>query len=102
MGNYLIPANTKKSQLILGFFTLFDLFMFLIGVSITLFLLFFIKTSNLFITLLILSPALISGFLVMPVPNYHNMFTLINNIYTYYSKRRKYYWRGWCANGKKR
>jgi len=29
--NYLIPANTKKSQLILGFFTKTDLIIFIVG-----------------------------------------------------------------------
>ena len=102
MGNYLIPANSKKSKLILGFFNPIDLIIFLIGVVITLVLLFVIRTSNIFLIILILLPALISAFLVMPVPNYHNMLTLLNNIYSYFSKRKKYYWRGWCANGKER
>ncbi len=101
MGNYLIPANSKKSKLILGFFNPIDLIIFLIGVVITLVLLFVIRTSNIFLIILILLPALISAFLVMPVPNYHNMLTLLNNIYNYFSKRKKYYWRGWCVNGKK-
>lgn len=102
MGNYLIPANSKKSKLILGFFNPIDLIIFLIGVVITLVLLFVIRTSNIFLIILILLPALISAFLVMPVPNYHNMLTLLNNIYSYFSKRKKYYWRGWCVNGKER
>ncbi len=102
MENYLIPANSKKSKLILGFFNPIDLIIFLIGVVITLVLLFVIRTNNIFLVILILLPALISAFLVMPVPNYHNMLTLLNNIYSYFSKRKKYYWRGWCANGKKR
>ncbi len=102
MGNYLIPANSKKSKLILGFFNPIDLIIFLIGVVITLVLLFVIRTSNIFLIILILLPALISAFLVMPVPNYHNMLTLLNNIYNYFSKRKKYYWRGWCVNGKER
>lgn len=39
MNNYLIPANSKKSQLILGFFTPIDLILFGSGVGITLILL---------------------------------------------------------------
>ncbi len=102
MNNYLIPANSKKSKLILGFFNPLDLIIFTVGVVLTLFLLFAFKSNNVIVMILDLLPALIASFLVMPVPNYHNMFTLINNIYTYFSKRKKYYWRGWCANGKKR
>lgn len=102
-GNYLIPANSKKSKLILGFFNVIDLVIFTTGVTITLALLFAVKSSNIYLMILILSPALISAFLVMPVPNYHNMFTLLNNIYQYYMKRKKYYWRGWCCrDGKER
>ncbi len=103
MGNYLIPANSKKSKLILGFFNPIDLVIFTIGCILTLILLFTIRTGNLFVTILDLLPALISAFLVMPVPNYHNMMTLLHNIYSFYFVRnRKYYWRGWCVNGKKR
>lgn len=97
-GDYLIPANSKKSQLILGFFNVIDLIIFGTGVILTLGLLLAVRSSNIYLTILILAPALISAFLVMPVPNYHNMFTLLNNIYNYYSKRRKYYWRGWCVD----
>lgn len=101
MGNYLIPANSKKSKLILGFFNSVDLIIFVTGVTITLALLFAIKSSDLWITIIKLLPSLIAAFLVMPVPNYHNMFTLINNIRTYFKKPKKYIWRGWCANGDK-
>ena len=66
-------------------------------------LLFAFRTGSLFVTIIDLAPALIASFLVMPVPNYHNMLTLISNIHAFYFvRRRKYYWKGWCANGKKR
>lgn len=96
MNNYLIPANSKKSQLILGFFTPVDLILFGSGVGVTLILLLAIQSANIGIMLLILAPALITGFLVMPVPNYHNVLQFIINIYTYFSDRRRYYWKGWC------
>lgn len=96
MNNYLIPANSKKSQLILGFFRGIDLILFGSGVGITLILLLTIQSANLGIMILILSPALITGFLVMPVPNYHNVLQFIVNLYTYFSERRRYYWKGWC------
>ena len=96
MNNYLIPANSKKSQLILGFFTGVDLILFGSGVGITLILLLTIQSANMGVMLLILAPALITGFLVMPVPNYHNVLQFIVNIYTYLSERRRYYWKGWC------
>ena len=46
--------------------------------------------------LLVLLPAMVSGFLVMPVPNYHNVLQLITNIITFLFNRRRYYWKGWC------
>lgn len=39
MNSYLIPANTKKSMLIFGLFTKFDLILFGIGVGLSLILL---------------------------------------------------------------
>ena len=96
MNNYLIPANSKKSQLILGFFRGIDLILFGSGVGITLILLLTIQSANMGVMLLILAPALITGFLVMPVPNYHNVLQFIVNLYTYFSERRRYYWKGWC------
>ena len=95
--NYLIPANSKKSMMILGFFTPVDLGIFIFGVGLSLLLLMLIKSSKLTITLLLATPALISAFLVAPIPNYHNVRTLIKNIYRFYTGRKKYYWRGWCV-----
>jgi len=97
--NYLIPANSKKSQLILGFFTPIDFALFASGVGITLLLLMLIQNANMTVMMLILSPALITGFLVLPVPNYHNVLQFIINVYTFFSNTRKYIWKGWCTNG---
>lgn len=97
MKNYLIPANSKKSQLILGFFTPVDLIIFGIGCTITLGLLFvFNSKMDIRGMLLILSPALISGFLVLPVPNYHNVLQLLTNIILFLLGRKRLYWKGWC------
>ncbi len=95
-GDYLIPANSKKSMLILGFFNWIDLIIFGSGVVLSLILLMAVKSSNIWLMMLVLSPALISGFLVLPVPNYHNMLTLLSNIYRYMTMRKQYYWKGWC------
>ena len=100
MGNYLIPANSKKSMLILGVFNYIDLIIFAIGVTVTLALLFIIRSSNIWLMCLVISPALISAFLVMPVPYYHNILTLLTNILLFITRPRRYRWRGWCANGK--
>lgn len=94
--SYLIPANSKKSQLILGFFTKLDLVVFLLGIGFTMIMLFLIDSNKLLILMLILSPALISAFLVMPVPYYHNIRQLITNIYNFIFGQNRYYWKGWC------
>lgn len=101
-GNYLIPANSKKSEMILGLFTPVDLILFLSGVGLTVILMLAIHTDSLTGMLLILLPAIVSAFLVFPVPNYHNVLQLIINIYTFFFVRqRTYKWRGWCyKNGR--
>lgn len=98
MNQYLIPANSKKSQLILGIFTPVDLAVFGTGVAITVFLLIIIKSSSMGQLLLMISPALFSALMIMPVPPYHNVMTLLGNIIKFYTGIKKYYWRGWCAS----
>lgn len=100
--NYLIPANSKKSMLILGFFTGVDLIIFGLGCTITLILLFMFNDKVAIGQLvLILSPALVSAFLVMPVPNYHNILQLITNIVMFVFGRKRLYWKGWCIRDEK-
>ena len=79
MNNYLIPANSKKSQLILGMFTMGDLIVFLVGVTITVALLLVFKTNSMAAMIGFASPALLAALLVAPVPNYHNVMQLISN-----------------------
>ena len=93
---YLIPANTKRGQLILGLFRPFDLALFGSGIFVTVVLLAFPPLSSTFVTILILSPALITGFLVMPIPYYHNMLIVIMELYEFLTERQTYRWKGWC------
>ena len=95
--SYLIPANSKKSQLILGFFTPVDLILFGSGCALTIILLMFVRNANLAQMIMILMPALITGFLVTPVLYYHNVLQFINNVVTYIFNPRRYYWKGWCV-----
>lgn len=100
MNQFLIPANSKKSMLIFGLFRPFDLALFGIGVGITLLLLMILPVSEIVYAVIALVPALISGFLVFPVPNYHNVRTVIMSVWNFYTERRVYYWKGWCfSNG---
>ena len=96
MNNFLIPANTKKSMLIFGLFTTFDLILFGAGVGLTLLLLLILPVEQITIAIVSLLPALITGFLVMPVPTYYNMRTLIMSVVGFYMNQRKFKWKGWC------
>ena len=95
--NYLIPANSKKSQLILGFFTPLDLILFGSRCRLTVLLLMLVRNANLTVMILILLPALITGFLVTPVLYYHNVLQFIINVISFIFNTRRYYWRGWCV-----
>lgn len=94
--NYLIPANTKRGKLILGLFRPFDLGLFVGGILTTLILLAFLPLASTWVSILILSPMLITGFLVVPVPNYHNMLNIIIEAYEFFTNRQTYRWKGWC------
>ncbi|MDD3340785.1 MAG: hypothetical protein PHN72_01090 [Bacilli bacterium] len=94
---FLIPANSKKSLLIFGLFTPFDLILFGSGVGITTLLLLTLPVEQLSIAVLALMPALICGFLVLPIPNYHNMITIIKNAIDFFTNRQRFVWKGWCV-----
>lgn len=95
--SYLIPANSKKSQLILGFFTPIDLILFASGCGLTLLLLMLVRNASAVEMIIILLPALFTGFLVTPVLYYHNVLQFIINVVSFVFNTRRYYWRGWCV-----
>lgn len=95
-GNYLIPANSKKSILIFGLFKKEELIMFGICLGITLLGLATLPVGNTTVAIIVLLPTLVAGFLVMPVPNYHNVLTVIISAYHFFFDRQKYVWKGWC------
>ena len=95
-GEYLIPANTKRGRLILGWFRPFDLALFGCGILVTFVLLAFVPMPNIGMLMVVLAPALITGFLVMPVPYYHNMLNIIVEMYEFFTNRQTYRWKGWC------
>ncbi len=97
MNNYLIPANSKKSQLIFSMFTWFDLTLFSIGIATSLLLLLLVKTNNVFGMVMLVMPALVTGALVLPIPNYHNVMGFIKSFINFINSNRRYYWKGWCV-----
>lgn len=96
--SYLIPANTKSGSLIFNIFTKFDLILFGAGLAITFVLLLTIPMNSLPITILVISPGLLTAFLVLPIPYYHNVLTAIRSLIAFYSEQRAYRWRGWCIH----
>lgn len=95
--NYLIPANTKKSQLFFGLFNTFDLILFGSGIGISLLMLVILPVEKLPIALIAVAPGLITGFLVFPIPYYHNVLTVLKNVITFYTTRQEFVWKGWCV-----
>jgi len=93
---YLIPANTKKGQLILNLFKPFDLGLLLVGLATTFLLFVIIGNPEGIGTFLILIPGLVSAFLVLPIPNYHNVLQFFISFYGFLTNQRIFRWRGWC------
>lgn len=94
--SYLVPANSKKGTLILNTFLPFDLIMFGTGIFISLLLITVMPSSNVWVVLIACLPALITGMLVIPIPNYHNVRVALMSIFRFYTERRRFIWKGWC------
>lgn len=95
--NFLIPANTKKSLLFFGLFNRFDLILFGSGISISLLLLMVLPIESLKWAIVAVAPGLVTGFLVFPIPYYHNVLTVLKNIITFFTTRQEFVWKGWCV-----
>lgn len=95
--NFLIPANTKKSLLFFGLFNRFDLILFGSGIGISLLLLMVLPIESLKWAIIAIAPGLVTGFLVFPIPYYHNVLTVIKNIITFFTTRQEFVWKGWCV-----
>lgn len=99
MNSSLVPANAKKSLLILGVLRpMPDLIILLGGILTTVLLLLLFQDAGTLILMLSCIPMLISLLLIMPIPNYHNTLCVIQSIIRFYEERKKgnYIWRGWC------
>ena len=98
---YLIPANTKKGNLIFNIFQPVDLTIFLTGVGLTLLMLVIVsnvKALNNNVTLILsLVPGLVAVALVFPFPNYHNIRVALGELIHFFTNRQRYVWRGWCS-----
>ena len=89
-GNYLIPANTKRGQLILGLFQPIDLIILGIGMTVTLILVAVLPIDQVAFAVIAVTPGIFSGFLVLPVAYYHNIRQLVTEMIKFFSRRRIY------------
>lgn len=97
MNEYLIPANTKRGDLIFGLFRTIDLIILASGVSVTILFMLLVPLSSTKMVVFALTPAVVCGCLVIPMPNYHNMLVIISEAIEFFTHRQKYIWKGWCA-----
>ena len=95
--NYLIPAGSKKQLLIFGMFKPYEFVIFGVGVSVSILLMFIFSPTSFVMAMIDLAPGVISGFLVLPIPNYHNTLTVLKEMYIFYTSRQKFVWKGWCV-----
>ena len=96
MNGYLVPANAKRGTLIFNIFRPIDLILFGSGTVISLLMLAIVHSSDTLMILISLLPVAITGLLVVPIPNYHNVLCAIQSVIRFYSERRNYIWKGWC------
>ena len=94
--NYLIPANAKSGKLIFNIFRPFDLILAVSGIVVSILALLIVSPGQLISAIMWLLPALICAFLVIPIPNYHNVLVVITDLITFFYNRRNYKWKGWC------
>lgn len=94
--NFLIPANSKKSALLLGLFKPADLVILSIGVTISFILLLALPIEQMTYTIIALIPGVFCAFLVFPLAYYHNVRKFISIFFKYITSRQKFVWKGWC------
>ena len=97
MNGTLVPANTKKSMLIMNMLRPVDAIILGTGVSISVILLLIFSNAGTVMTIIACIPMIVTLILVMPIPNYHNTLVAIQSIIRFYQERRKYIWKGWCT-----
>ena len=98
MNQYLIAANSKMGQLIFNVFRPLDLGIISTGGVVTLILFLIVQPDSLLPGIIVLLPVLVCAFLVMPIPNYHNVLCILQNIYRFYFvEKNQLTWKGWCA-----
>lgn len=96
-GNFLIPANSKRSRLIFGMFNIFDLILFMIGIATSAVLMIILPIEDFKWAMISILPGCFIGLLVFPLPNNHNVLTALISMFRFFTTRRTFIWKGWCA-----
>ena len=94
--NYLIPANAKRGQYILGIFRPIDLIIFGIGLFATIILVMIMPMDQTWGAVIAVAPVIVCALLVAPVAYYHNVRSFIGIFFKFITSRQKYVWKGWC------
>jgi Gpi18-like mannosyltransferase len=81
----------------MGMFKMSDIIILLIGIFISLCLMFLIEGDSIAILVIKLLPLALAVLLVLPIPYYHNVLTYIQEVVNYVQSQKEYKWRGWCA-----
>ena len=66
------------------------------GAFISLMLLVIVQTDDTVMIIISVLPVAVTGLLVIPIPNYHNVLCAIQSIFRFFIERRNYEWKGWC------
>ncbi len=96
MDSFLIPANANRGKLIFGYFRPIDLIIFGVGFVISFAMLMILDLTSTLMAVLALAPVAITGFLVFPIPYYHNTLVVIQELIRFFNNRQRYIWKGWC------
>ena len=97
MNNYLIPANSKKGQLMFSIFRPIDLGVLIASAFISVMLMFIIEGEAFGILVIKLLPLALGVLLVVPIPYYHNVLVFIEEAIIYLMEQKQYSWKGRCA-----
>ena len=96
MNLYIIPANSNAGKLIFNLFTKFDLILVSTGTILTIIASMIFQPGTFQALIFCLLPLLIGAMLVIPIPHYHNVYTVLKELIEFFYKRRNYKWEGWC------
>ena len=95
---FIIPANSNNGKLIFNIFTRFDLILFSSGILVSILSILIFAPGSLNGLIFCLIPGLICTALVVPIPNYHNVYIVLKELIEFLYQRRNYKWEGWCSS----